>query len=136
MPAYYDSTAVAAGFRDSAIHFLIAEHGLGTKIHVAVGATAAFSFAGALIFNVRARWLHRIVAPVAVLASFGVMATTIYSVVRGMAPVGTAALYSDILAVATLGISLAVGLTAKNGPSPNYTLHRRAMIMAAGALFM
>jgi hypothetical protein len=140
MPDHYDTAAIAEGFRKSAIHFLL-EHELSTKAHVGLGAVAALSFAHQLVYNTKSRFRHRIVSKIAQISSVALLAHNVYVLfVRpdGMVPVGSAAFWSNVIATTTLACALAVGLYAifAKSEAPNYSLHRRAMIIAAGALFM
>ena len=80
---------------------------------------------------------HRTVAPIASLSSLALMINNVYVMyVRpgGMAPVGFAAFASNTIATVLATAAIVVGLYAKS--IPNYVLHRRAMILAGGALFM
>lgn len=140
LPTHYNSSSVAEGFRNEAIHFLF-EHALLTKAHVLVGAVAAVSFTLQLVFNTKARLLHRIVSKFAGVSAFTLVALNVYVMFirpEGMAPVGSAAYWSNVVATVTLACALVIGLSAifGNPAAPNYSLHRRAMIVAAGALFM
>lgn len=140
LPTHYNTSAIAEGFRNEVIHFLF-ERALLTKAHVLVGAIAAVSFAIQLVFNTKARLLHRIISKFAGLSSFALVALNVYVMFirpEGMAPVGSGAYWSNVVATVILACALVVGLTAifSNPAAPNYSLHRRAMIIAAGALYM
>lgn len=157
LPTHYNTSKIAKGFGDAVIHFLVSEHGLSTKIHVSLGAIVGVSYIFMLLFNIHARVWHRTIAPIATLSSLGLMVSlrlhanermwhcvftnhaqmsNVYAMyVRpgGMAPVGFASFATNTIATVLATAAIAVGLYAKS--IPNYVLHRRAMIIAAGAIF-
>lgn len=86
-----------------------------------------------------ARPQHRAVAPIANISALGLAAMSIYAMfIRegGMVPVGFAAWLTNIVALVLMVGGIVVGVAAVKSSRPNFVLHRRAMIVAAGGLFM
>ena len=114
-------------------------HLLSIRAHVACGALATVGFLHNLVFNFGARSRHRAVAPLANLGAFGLAANTLYVMLlrpEGMVPVGRAAAWTNVIAVICLLGGVIVGIASVKSATPDYVLHRRAMIVASGGLFM